>query len=263
MDSHSVCFLDSGVGGLPYLGAAREYLPGFRLIYVADREYYPFGTKDPGELRRHLVRRVREVIGRFAPTCIVLACNTATVVALSHLREQFAIPFVGVVPAIKPAAEHTNGRRIAVLATSRTVREQYVADLVGRFASDREVVAVERGPTVDFVEERWVRSSPEERTAAAKEALSSLDAETTKAVVLGCTHFVFLRPYMEALLPGDVKVVDSVEGVARQIGRVCGNGIEGSSSEAPDLLVVTGSGPTPEGYAELSREFGLQLQQGL
>lgn len=263
MDRPAVCFLDSGVGGLPYLRAARGYLPGFRLVYIADREYYPFGTREPEELRKHLIARVEEVIERYSPVCVVLACNTATVVALSDLRERFPIPFVGVVPAIKPAAEHTNGKRIAVLATSRTVREQYVADLVGRFAPDREVVAVERGPTVDFVEERWAQSSSQERTSAAGEALASLDLESTGAVVLGCTHFVFLRPYMETLLPREVQVIDSVDGVARQIGRVCGKNVRSGAREVPDLLIVTGIGPFPRGYADLSREFGLHLQQGL
>jgi glutamate racemase len=267
MSNATVCFLDSGIGGLPYLEAARVYLKGHRLVYLADREFYPFGTKDPHDLRNHLVERVGRLIGLFDPSCVVLACNTATVVALEELRRRFSVPFVGVVPAIKPAAEHTDGRGIVVLATSRTVRERYVADLVERFAANREVVGVERGPTVDFVEKRWGEAPDEERLEAAAEALSSVDLDRTDAVVLGCTHFVFLRPYMERLVEGRLRIVDSVEGVSRQIGRVCDKPApalgHGSEGEQPDLLIVTGDDALHRGYGDLAERFSLRLQTGL
>lgn len=267
MSNSTVCFLDSGIGGLPYLEAARGYLQGRRLVYLADREFYPFGNKEPQALQGHLVRRIGRLIRLFDPSCVVLACNTATVVALEELRRRFPIPFVGVVPAIKPAAEDTDGRGIVVLATSRTVRERYVADLVERFAANRDVVGVERGPTVDFVEERWGEATEEERLEAAAEALASVDLDRTDAVVLGCTHFVFLRPYMERLVAGKVRIVDSVDGVARQIGRVCESmastvdpAVDGTP---PDLLIVTGDEAFHAGYGELAERFSLRLQTGL
>lgn len=267
MSNSTVCFLDSGIGGLPYLDAARVYLEGRRLVYLADRGFYPFGTKDPEDLRSHLVERVHRLIDLFDPSCVVLACNTATVVALEELRRRFPVPFVGVVPAIKPAAEDTNGKSIVVLATSRTVQEQYVADLVERFAANREVIGVERGPTVDFVEEKWGISTDEERLEAAAEALASVDVGRTDAVVLGCTHFVFLRPYMERLVEGKVRIVDSVEGVARQIGRVCENAPRrvdlGADAEAADLLIVTGDDALHGGYRDVAERFSLRLQTGL
>jgi glutamate racemase len=264
MRNPTVCFLDSGVGGLPYLEAARGYLKGYSLVYLADREFYPFGTKEPEELRKHLETRVEELIRRFDPSCIVLACNTATVVALEALRRRFSVPFVGVVPAIKPAAEHAGGRDIVVLATSRTVKEQYVADLVERFAADRKVVGVESGETVDFVERRWGAASEKERLAAAEEALASIDLDRTDAVVLGCTHFVFLRPYMERLLDGKVRIVDSVEGVARQIGRVCSETAPaGAPQAAPrggDVLIVTGAEVPDSLYRDAAERFSLSLR---
>jgi glutamate racemase len=267
MSNSTVCFLDSGIGGLPYLEAARVYLDGHHLVYLADREFYPFGTKAPEALRSHLVGRVDRLIHLFDPSCVVLACNTATVVALEELRLRFPVPFVGVVPAIKPAAERANGRGIVVLATSRTVQERYVADLVDRFAANQEVVGVESGPTVDFVEKRWRQATDQERLDAAAEALASVDLDRTDAVVLGCTHFVFLRPYMERLVAGKIRIVDSVDGVARQIGKVCEKtppgGNPGAGPKPPDLLIVTGNDASQAGYRDLAGRFSLRLQTGL
>ncbi len=267
MTRATVCFLDSGVGGLPYLEAARSYLKGYSLVYLADREFYPFGTKDPEELRIHLEARVEALIRRFDPSCIVLACNTATVVALEALRRRFRVPFVGVVPAIKAAAEHTDGRNIVVLATSRTVKEQYVADLVARFAADRNVIGVESGATVDFVERRLAEASEDERLTAAGEALVSIDLDQTDAVVLGCTHFVFLRPYMERLVDGKVRIIDSVDGVARQIGRVSRDAAPGAAPpKVPgdaDLLIVTGEEAPGALYRDAAEQFSLTLRRRL
>lgn len=263
-----VAFIDSGIGGLPYLSYARRVLPHERFVHVADRENFPYGEKSPEEVVHAAVSLTQRLLDALAPKLIVVACNTMSVVALSTLRARFpAVPFVGVVPAVKPAASITRKKRVGVLATRRTVEGEYLKDLIQKFAAGCQVVSLPASGLVDYVEHDLFRASPDERRARVRVEADRFKAEGVDTVVLACTHFLHLEREFQAELEG-MTVVDSRDGVSRQISRLLGSGrtedgeaaLTPPNDDAGDCLYLTGSGPTEERYGYFARAFHLTLQ---
>jgi len=262
MSNGPVGFVDSGIGGIPYLLAARRIMPRDRFVYYADTANFPYGERPVDEVRRIALQAAELLIALEDPRAIVVACNTASVVALDALRARFAIPFVGVVPAIKPAAELAGRGRIGVLATQRTVEEPYLAGLISRFATGSEVHLVAAGGLVDLIERAFGSLGPAEIDAALEEPVGRLVAAGVDAVVLGCTHFIHVRDRIEHLLGPGVLVVDSVEGVVRQTARVAGEPVgERSAPREPTPLYVSGCGPPADSYRHLARTHELELRE--
>jgi glutamate racemase len=137
----TIAFVDSGIGGIPYMTHALRHIPDIRGVYLADNGFFPYGIREPEELSERLVSIVRKLREQSDPAMVVLACNTASVVALSELRSRFPIPFVGTVPAIKPAALHSRRRRIGVMATEQTLKDPYLDSLIADYAADAELPA--------------------------------------------------------------------------------------------------------------------------
>ena len=270
-------FVDSGIGGLPYLRRARELLPEERFVYLADRRHFPYGVQSRDAIREIVMNAVAELVSVARPKMVVVACNTASVVSLSELRRTFSIPFVGVVPAIKPAGAAAPDGRIGVLATERTVEDPYVSDLIREFAPNSGLVLVPAGELVEIIESRLTLASPKEILDILRQSAAKLIAESVNVVVLGCTHFTHIRDELSELLRHEVPVLDSVEGVARQIVRVCGHaGRAGDAAHAAagpkteDLLLVTGrearrepggaaARDAVENYRRLAVRFNLKL----
>ena len=266
-------FVDSGIGGLPYLQRARELLPEERFVYLADRQHFPYGVQSPSAIRDIVMNAVAQLVNVARPKMVVVACNTASVVSLSELRATFSIPFVGVVPAIKPAAAAAPNGRIGVLATERTVEDPYVSNLIREFAPNSGLVLVPAGELVEIIESRLTVAARKEILGILRKSAQQLIAESVDVVVLGCTHFIHVRDELSELLGHKVPVLDSVEGVARQIVWVCGHA--GRAGEAPDaaagpgredLLLVSGGdarrepgGAAGENYRRLAVKFDLKL----
>jgi len=232
INNSPLIFLDSGVGGIPYLDWVRQQLPKENLIYLADTEGFPYGQKDAQQLIELLINRVRMLDVEFSPKAVVLACNTASVVTLDVLRQNFDFPFIGTVPAIKPAASHAN-RRIGLLATNRTVEEAYTNKLIEDFASSSDVIKRGASELVDFVERDLFYSSHEDSAAFLQPLIADLERDGVDSLVLGCTHFVYLRKLLKNGFSRDVEIFDSVLGVGQQILRILknvGHGEEGKSS---------------------------------
>src|SRR5918995_1821937 len=145
-------FFDSGVGGLSVLAPTRELLPHAPNVYSADRAGYPYGTKSEAEMAARVPALLGRLVERFRPRLAVIACNTASTIALDHVRAALDIPVVGTVPAIKPAAEQSKNRVIGVLGTAATVRQPYIDDLAARFASDCTVIRHGSAELVDLAE---------------------------------------------------------------------------------------------------------------
>lgn len=252
--------LDSGIGGLPYLAAVRRLLPSESFAYFADTASFPYGTRPTNELVRIVHNAVASLIDAADPTAVVIACNTASVVSLSELRARFALPFVGVVPAVKPAAAISPTGRIGVLATERTVGDPYLRDLIDRYAADKHVVPVAATGLVEAIEAG--HRSESELSAALAQPAATLRRERVDTVVLGCTHFVHVRPLIERLLGPAVTIVDSVDGVARQTVRtVEQQAVE--SDRPPEAsgsrsVLFTSSDPPPA-YQQFAGEFDLHL----
>jgi glutamate racemase len=263
MTPDTVAFLDSGVGGLPYLALARSHLPGRRLVYVADRENFPYGEKDRTAIVASVLSLAGRLIAREHPGLVVVACNTMSVVALGDLRARFPVPFVGVVPAVKPAATLSRRRRVGVLATRRTVEGEYLRNLIVQYASGCEVVSLSSSALVEFVEKELYKASPREREERVRAEVDRFLLEGIDALVLGCTHFLHLESEFKTLLNAQgISLVDSREGVARQAARLLEECPARGGSEDPGTLYVTGPLPLEERYQWFAGQFGLQLQAG-
>lgn len=258
VDKASLVFIDSGVGGLPYFGAFRALAPAVPAAYVADRENFPYGPKSKAELVRLLVELAGSLVARLDPEIVVLACNTASVSALDELRRAFpALSFVGTVPAVKPAALYSRKRRIGVLATERTVRDPYVALLAERFAPDCELVAVAAPELVEFVELEYPTASAETRRRVAKRYIDQFREQGADALVLGCTHFLFLAEEFELEGGTDIAVFDSRRGVAQRALSLLG-GAPRVVADGGGSLFVTGSGGGAD-WPRFASLFGLSF----
>lgn len=256
-----IAFFDSGVGGLPYLRWAKEHLPNENYVYLLDRAHFPYGTKTKEEVFRVVLEGIDKLISKVQPKIIVLACNTATVVALQRLRTLYPeIPFVGVVPAVKPAAERTHGKRIGVMATNRTLQDVYLDNLIRQFAPHCEVVRVAGPGIVEFVEQRLFQSTQEERFSILNEAIRTLKEWKVDEVVLGCTHFLYLEEELRLGLGETIELIDSRDGVGRQLIRVLtSKSIPNTEPKKGDFLYVTGNDPVEERYYTFARIFGLEV----
>lgn len=263
MAPEPVAFLDSGVGGLPYLALCRRHLPGRRLVYVADRENFPYGEKDRTTIVTAALSLAERLIEREHPSLVVVACNTMSVVALDDLRARFPVPFVGVVPAVKPAASLSRRKRVGVLATRRTVEGEYLRNLILQYASGCDVVSLSSSALVEFVETGLYKASPREREERVRGEVDRFLTEGIDALVLGCTHFLHLEPEFRSLLDAEgIALVDSREGVARQAARLLKKCPAPQGAVDPDTLYVTGALPLEERYLWFAGRFGLHLQAG-
>ena len=264
MTSEPVAFLDSGVGGLPYLAHTRKLLPGFRYIHVADRENFPYGEKEPARIIEASIAVTERLIARAHPLLIVVACNTISVVALAALRARFSIPFVGVVPAVKPAASFSRRHRVGVLATRQTVEGAYLRALVERHARGCTVVSLPASGLVEFVERDLYRAVPAERTERVRQEVDRFRDQRIDALVLACTHFLHLETEFRVLLDEDgVMLVDSRDGVSRQVARLLAGQAASGARDGQDVLHVTGDAPLEERYGWFARQYALHLEGAL
>ncbi len=253
-----VLFLDSGIGGLPYLELARERLPGETFAYLADTANFPYGQKSPARVTAAVVESARRGIAALRPRAIVVACNTASVVALQSLRERFAVLFVGTVPAIKPAALATESGRVGLLATRRTVHARYLKAMIRSFASGCRVVLVPAPGVVDFVERRWFEAAPEERRAIARRAAATMRRRGVDVVVLACTHFLHLEPELRGVLGDGIRVVDSRDGVVRQLGRVLAALLPAAPGQTPAAEAADAPGLRAPARLYVTRTDGVE-----
>lgn len=204
---------DSGAGGLTILTALRQVLPQEDYIYFGDTGHVPYGPRREEEIVELTVNANRFLVEQ-GVKLIVVACNTASQAALGVLRATFAIPFVGVVPAVKPAARATKRGRIGVVATSQAVKAAYLRQLIDDFAGGIEVFAAGCPDLVTLVEEGEFDGPQVDE--ALKACLQPMLDEHIDVLVLGCTHFPAMRPAIERLVGKQVQVIDSGTAIARR-----------------------------------------------
>ena len=259
MTPETIGFLDSGIGGLPYLEHLRRRLGGCRFVYVADRENFPYGEKDRDQIIDATISVAARLIAREKPRLIVVACNTMSVIALDALRARFPLPFVGVVPAVKPAAELSRRRCVGVLATRQTVEGEYLRTLIERHATGCAVVSLSSGSLVEFVEKAMYGASEEERRERVRQEVSRFRTAGIDALVLGCTHFLHLEQEFRLLLEAEgIALVDSRDGVSRQVMRLLPSDT-GSRNGTEDVMHLTGPVPLEARYAWFAGRFALRL----
>jgi glutamate racemase len=213
-----ILFFDSGVGGLSVLEPTRALLPNAPIVYAADSAGYPYGKKTDAELASRVPALLGRLVERFRPRLAVIACNTASTIALDHVRSALDLPVVGTVPAIKPAAEMSTSRVIGVLGTEATVRQPYVDDLASKFAADCTLIRYGAPGLVELAEAKLGGDevTVESIRAAAQPMFDAPGGDRIDTVVLACTHFPLLEQELRAAFP-DVDYVDGGPGIARRI----------------------------------------------
>lgn len=216
MNERPIGAFDSGVGGLSVLREIRALLPAEDLLYVADSAYVPYGEKSPGFVEARSVA-LTEFLLQQGAKAVVVACNTATTVAVTALRARFALPIVGMEPAVKPATRATRSGRVGVLATSGTVASAKFADLLARFGEAADV-RVQPCPGLVECVERGALSDSATRTLV-EQYVHPLTRAGIDTLVLGCTHYPFLRALIAEVAGAGVNVIDPNAAVARQLER--------------------------------------------
>jgi len=211
-----VLVYDSGLGGLSILDAIQRSAAPCELHFLSDNAAYPYGTKAEDVLVERVSYVLDHIQQQVAPDIIVVACNSASTVALPILRERIPVPIIGVVPAIKPAAQCSQSRVIGLLATPGTIQRHYTAQLVEQFASDCDIVAVGSSELVELAEQK-LRGQPIAPSALTDILTPFVKATELDALVLACTHFPLLKPEMQPLLPAHVHWVDSGDAIARRV----------------------------------------------
>lgn len=215
-------FFDSGVGGLSVLDATRALIPTAPIIYAADSAGFPYGGKSETEIAARVPALLGRLVERYHPRLIVIACNTASTIALAHVRAALDLPVVGTVPAIKPAALMSKSRVIGVLGTPATVRQPYVDNLSAAFASDCRVIRHGTGALATLAEAklRGEVLPPGAIAATIAPMFAAKGGDEIDTVVLACTHFPLVIDELAASCPHPVQFVDGSAGIARRIAHL-------------------------------------------
>ncbi len=232
---------DSGIGGLSVLRAVREQMPGEHIVYFGDQAHVPYGSRSMTE-----IQQFSEAITRFlleqGAKIIIVACNTASAAALKHLRQTFPhVAFVGMEPAVKPAAESTATGKVGVLATPATFQGALYASVVERFGAGVTLYQHTCPGLVNQIEKGELDTAATRKIL--ENALNPMLAENIDTVVLGCTHYPFVIPLIRDIAGKHVRVIDPAPAVARQAGRLleAGNLLNTSNAEGKIRVFTSGN----------------------
>ncbi|MCR5101762.1 MAG: glutamate racemase [Butyrivibrio sp.] len=209
--------LDSGMGGLSVLHEAYHQLPNEEYFFYADEEHVPYGTKTKEQITEY-VDAITNFLIEKGIDALVVACNTATSVAIETIRQKYDIPILGMEPAVKPAVEGTDGKRIMVIATPVTVRENKLKTLLSRVDGEHRVDIKATPGLVTFAEEQIFEG--EEVTRYLTETFADIDKSGYQALVLGCTHFNYFKPVYKEVFGEDILLIDGNEGTVRHLADV-------------------------------------------
>jgi len=213
MSTQAIGIFDSGVGGTSIWKELHSLLPFENTIYLADSKHAPYGTKGKDRIIELCIKNTEYLLSRNCKL-IIVACNTATTNAIKVLRERYDIPFIGIEPAIKPAALNTKTKAIGILATKGTLSSELFHKTLSAFASDINVIEQIGEGIVELIESGKLNS--EEMKALLKIYLKPILEAKIDYLVLGCTHYPYLIPTLNNILPKNVKIIDSGEAVAKQ-----------------------------------------------
>jgi len=257
-------FFDSGVGGLSILAPARAALPTAPIVYAADSAGFPYGTKTEAEVAARVPALLGRLVERYRPRIAVIACNTASTIALSAVRAALDIPVVGTVPAIKPAALLSESRVFGVLGTDATVRQPYVDRLAAEFGADCLVLRHGSAALVQLAEAKLRGELLD--PAIARDALAGLldqpGGDRMDTVVLACTHFPLVEAELAAAAPRPLQFVHGGDGIARRIAYLT-QGQDWPASFPPGRAVFTRLDSTVATLAPALADYGLEQMEAL
>jgi len=248
---------DSGIGGLGVVQEARRLVPDAGITYLADNAGFPYGAKSDDVLIPRIEALIGAAVEEFAPDVVVIACNTASTIALTRLRQRFAVPFVGCVPAVKPAAASSRNRAVGLLATPATIGRVYVRELIEKFAADCRVFSHGATNLADLAERRFLGHAvtADEVRAELAGLFIQTDAAHIDTIILGCTHYRFLLPELRAAAPDHISWLDPAEAVARQAGVVLRQTARAALPQ-PDVALFTGALSDQAAMESRLQDFG-------
>ena len=240
MTDAPLLFFDSGVGGLSVVAPTLDLLPHAPIVYAADSAGFPYGTRSEAEIAARVPALLGRLVERYRPRLVVIACNTASTIALPAVRAALDLPVVGTVPAIKPAAEMSRSRVIGVLGTAATVRQPYVDDLARRFAADCTVLRHGSAALVEIAERALAGETPNLDQVGSElfSLLNQPGGDRIDVVVNACTHFPLLEGDLLAVAPERIRFVDGGPGIARRIVHLT-QGQDWPEAPLPHRLVFT------------------------
>jgi glutamate racemase len=243
----TILVFDSGLGGLTVLREIVGARPDAHYVYVADDAFFPYGHHGEERIIARVVPLIGELIEAHAPDLVVIACNTASTLVMSHLRERYTVPFVGTVPAIKPACAQSKTKRVSVLGTKGTVQREYTRTLIRDFAQGCEVTLVGSAELASLAEAAL--SGAEVSDAAISAELApcfigdgATDPARTDTIVLACTHYPLLMDRLVRLAPWKVDWIDPAPAIARRVSDLLGSP-GGEADHAGAEMIFTSKRP--------------------
>ncbi|EAQ35964.1 glutamate racemase [Nitrobacter sp. Nb-311A] len=253
----TILVVDSGLGGLTVLRKIVDALPAARYVYVADDAFFPYGRLSEEEIIARVVPLVGELIGAHAPDIVVIACNTMSVSVLGPLRAAYSIPFVGTVPAIKPACAASKTKRVSVLGTRATVQREYTQALIRDHAQACTVTLVGAASLASLAEDALRGKTVSDADILSEIApcfVSAVDGGDlrTDAVVLACTHYPLLLDRLLKLAPWPVSWIDPAPAIARRVVDLLGSGGGGDREAPPEMIFTSGR---PHGLTDALAPF--------
>ncbi len=256
--SPTILVFDSGLGGLTVFREAVKARPDARFVYAADDAFFPYGRQDEAVLIARVLDVMTQLIAEHRPDLVVIACNTASTVVLSQLREKFKVPFVGTVPAIKPACSTSESRLVSVLGTEATVKREYTRALIREHGNNCTVTLV-GSPRLAELAEAELKGAPASNADILAEIAPCFvesSGKRTDTVVLACTHYPLLLERFEKLAPWRVNFIDPAPAIARRVVDLLGPPTPGASRLPARAVFTSGSPPAPALAAALAG-FGL------
>jgi glutamate racemase len=240
--SPTILIFDSGLGGLSVFAEVVKARPDARFIYAADDAAFPYGALGEAALVARVVALMERLLEAYAPDLVVIACSTASTLVLPPLRARFPVPFVGTVPAIKPAAAASTSRAISVLATPGTVARDYTQDLIRQFANGCRVTLVGSRHLASLAEAEMTGTLAPDGELASEIAPCFVDADgrRTDVIVLGCTHYPLLLGRFEALAPWPVQWIDPAPAIARRVVQLIGDPPSREPPRGEPIALFTG-----------------------
>jgi glutamate racemase len=241
----TILVFDSGLGGLTVLREIVKARPDAHYVYVADDAFFPYGHHSEDAIIARVVPLIGELISAHAPDLVVIACNTASTLVMSHLRSAYTAPFVGTVPAIKPACANSRTKRVSVLGTKGTVKREYTRALIRDFAQGCEVTLVGSSDLASLAESALSGIEVSDAAIAAELApcfVGDDAAARTDTVVLACTHYPLLMDRLVRLAPWPVDWIDPAPAIARRVVDLLGHS-EGEAGDAGAEMIFTSGRP--------------------
>lgn len=258
-DAPTILVFDSGLGGLTVFREVAALRPDAQYVYAADDAAFPYGGWSEGELSERVTGVMDAMIGRFEPNLIVIACNTASTLVLAELRRRFSLPFVGTVPAIKPACAASKTKLVSVLGTEATVAVEYTKALIRDFAQGCEVTLVGSRRLAVLAEAQLHGETVDLEAIAAEIApcFVEKDGKRTDTVVLACTHYPLLLAELKRAAPWPVTFIDPAAAIARRVTELLGPAGETVTGPAARIHFTSGK-PAPAQLLSTITGFGFQ-----